>query len=126
MGHPPGVPEIVPGFGHDATTTSGGGGGGGGPQVGDARWVTNSVGLLEEQTWTGSRWVATGQVRNPLPDEGDGGGAAARTQFESERQLDIAQAEATFKNAQAALQNAQTSRDQLAIQRGSRPCPPGV
>lgn len=48
-----------------------------------------------------------------------GGGTVGRTQFESERQLDLAQAQATLQNAEANLQQAQTSRDQLAIQRAS-------
>jgi hypothetical protein len=87
-GHPPALSPQ-----HHQTLHGGrDGGGGAGNQAGDVRWVTNSVGLLEEQAWTGSRWVATGQVRNPL-DAGGASGAAGRTQFESERALDLAQAE---------------------------------
>jgi hypothetical protein len=93
----------------------GGGGGGAGPQVGDVRWITNSVGLLEEQEWIGSRWLATGQVRNPLPGE-DGGGGTPRTQFESERALDIAQAERLRQQTELERQNFQAAIDAATAQ----------
>ena len=64
-----------PGFGAGtAPTPAPAGGQQAGPQKWDIRWVTNSVGLLEMQEWDGTRWVATGDVRNPLPATGGGGG----------------------------------------------------
>ncbi|MEE9149932.1 MAG: hypothetical protein V3U27_21350 [Candidatus Tectomicrobia bacterium] len=85
----------------------------------DLRWVPDpgGSGLLVQEEFFDGRWAQTGEVRNPVPDSGDGSAATPRTQFESERQLDLAQAQATLQQAQAALKNAQTSRDQLAIQK---------
>ena len=64
-----------------------------------------------------SRSLSEGALARFFGVSGGTTAAAGRTQFESERQLDIASATATLQNAQAALQNAQTSQDQLEIQR---------
>ncbi len=119
----------------------GGGGGGGGTDFDRCRAGGGSQAFCAAQfpdgggsditgaAPPGSKWVAAGAGLQNLvgPDgtifatrslpTGDGDGAAARTQFASERELDLAQAKSTLQQAQAALKNAQTSRDQLAIQR---------
>ncbi|KKN27951.1 hypothetical protein LCGC14_0859410 [marine sediment metagenome] len=76
------------------TTASGGDAG---AQPGDSRWVDSGFGFVEQQIWDGARWVSTGETE-PIRDTG-GTGGAGRTQFQSERALDEAQARLASANA---------------------------
>ena len=81
--------------------------GGDGTVVGERRLVpSDSPGFLAEQVWTGSAWRTIDFVR----DSGTGTGTTGRTQFESERQLDVAQA--TRLSAQTDI-----DREALAVQK---------
>lgn len=107
--------SILPARGGRGRVSGGGqGGAGSGAQPGDRRWELNNVGLLEEQVWTGSRWMATGQVRNPVEGAGD---AAGRTQFESERALDEARAREALARAKEALAAAERTGDLTELDR---------
>lgn len=108
--------SILPARGGGGRVSGGGqDGAGGGRQPGDRRWRLNNVGLLEEQVWTGSRWMATGQVRNPV--EGADGGAAGRIQFESERVLAEARAKEALAQAESALASAERTGDLTELDR---------
>src|SRR3990167_8604146 len=58
-----------------------------GPQSGDPRCTNTGFGFAELQVYRNGRWISTGETADI-----DSGGGAGRTQFPSERALDVAQA----------------------------------